>query len=81
MWIQRLTLTVTVVETTTITIAQTGEHYEEDTIDLAGQHDGHRAERGGLRRPRDGSAGSAAHDDGSAGPASSGSAGGGPAGG
>jgi uncharacterized membrane protein YgcG len=79
MFIQRLIVTITVVETTTITITQTGEFHEDDTIDLTDHPDGPRVDDGGLRWQRDGSAGSAARDGGSAGSASSGSAGGGTA--
>ena len=50
MFIQRLIVTITVVETTTITVTQTGETYEDHTIDLAYHHDGHHADDGGLRR-------------------------------
>ena len=35
MFIQRLIVTITVVETTTITVTQTGETYEDHTIDLS----------------------------------------------
>ena len=90
MFIQRLIVTITVVETTTITVTQTGETYEDHTIDLAYHHDGYHVDDSGLRRERERSAGSAAHDrgsagsanrdGGSAGPTGSGAAGGGSAG-